>query len=331
MKKLVIWGTGKTAMDFVKKIDMTKNAIIAFVDNNEAKWGATNAGIGIISPNELKLIEYDLLIICSQFKNEIMAQCIQMNIHNYITSNDESLLSLFNEQAYILACIKAVQVNSKKVIENNWRNVFVDTVGGYSWYNVPSISLGRWAVGYCYAYVLARVLESMKPKAILEMGLGQSSKIINAYAQYYTDIHYDIVEQDKNWIEFFCIENDSAKMNIWHRPISEKMVYDYNVEYAYEDFETIVEGKKYNLISIDGPYGSTELSRADIIDYIPEVLAEDFVILLDDYERIGEKRTVAIIENKLREANIEFASACYKSEKDMYIIASAKWKFLTTL
>ena len=62
-----------------------------------------------------------------------------------------------------------------------WRDIFVDTVNGYSWYKNKSISLGRWAIGYNYAYVLARVLDEFKPNNILECGLGQSSKIIADY------------------------------------------------------------------------------------------------------------------------------------------------------
>ena len=28
-----------------------------------------------------------------------------------------------------------------------WRDIFVDTVKGYTWYHAQSLSLGRWAIG----------------------------------------------------------------------------------------------------------------------------------------------------------------------------------------
>ena len=37
----------------------------------------------------------------------------------------------------------------------------------------------------------------------------------------------------------------------------------------------------------------------DIIDIIPNCLEDDFVIFLDDCERIGEKNTIEILEDKL--------------------------------
>lgn len=83
-----------------------------------------------------------------------------------------------------------------------WRDIFVDTVKGYTWYHDKSLSLGRWAIGYNYAYVLARVLDELKPTDILECGLGQSSKIITDYVSVNSGVNYDIVEQDQNWIDF---------------------------------------------------------------------------------------------------------------------------------
>jgi hypothetical protein len=72
-----------------------------------------------------------------------------------------------------------------------------------------------------------------------------------------------------------------------------------------QNFESVVIGKKFDLFSIDGPWGSDEYSRIDMIRYIPEILCEDFVIMVDDYERLGEK--------------------------DIYVITSEKWKFLISL
>lgn len=92
---------------------------------------------------------------------------------------------------------------SRIVNELMWRNIFVDTVMGYSWYHDKSISLGRWAIGYNYAYVLIRVLEEFRPTSILECGLGQSSKIIADYVDSDNRVNYDIVEQDQNWVDFF--------------------------------------------------------------------------------------------------------------------------------
>lgn len=99
-------------------------------------------------------------------------------------------------------------VNS--ISELQWANVFHDTIQGYEWYNVSSLSLGRWAVGYNYAYAVSRILQEIHPRSILELGLGQSTKIISSYVEYYRGKNpegmgiYDIVEHNKEWVDFFC-------------------------------------------------------------------------------------------------------------------------------
>lgn len=209
-----------------------------------------------------------------------------------------------------------------------WRDIFIDTVNGYEWYKVGSISLGRWAIGYNYAYVLARVLDSLAPSQILEMGLGQSSKIINSFCM---NVHggvkyYDIVEQDKNWIDFFRLTGLAENVNIYQTDIV-----NMGGVYVYDKFDEVIKGKKYQLISIDGPWGSKDISRIDIIEHIPACLAEDFVILMDDYNRSGEQKSVSKLEEKLKSEKIEYYKAVYESECDMCLIVSAKYRFLTTL
>jgi len=101
--------------------------------------------------------------------------------------------------------------------------------------------------------------------------------------------------------------------------------------YVYERFGEVIKGKKYSLISVDGPWGSKEVSRIDILEHIPLCLDEDFVILVDDYNRQGEKKMVSMLEEKLGALDIEYYMATYQSESDMCLIASKKYKFLTTL
>lgn len=53
--------------------------------------------------------------------------------------------------------------------------------------------------------------------------------------------------------------------------------------------------------------------------------------LVDDYNRLGEQRTVDAICMKLNENNIKYDTAVYSGEKKMYVIASQPWSFLCCL
>lgn len=170
-----------------------------------------------------------------------------------------------------------------------------------------SLSLGRWAIGYNYAYVLARVLGETSSLRILECGLGQSSALIGAYVEANGDVMFDVVEQDASWAEL-CKKRffNSERTQVFVRPIVQK-------EYkpgagktnVYQDFGSVVASKKYSLISIDGPWGSDGVSRVDVLEHIPEILEDDFVIMCDDCERPGERAMVKMLEEKLKASGID--------------------------
>lgn len=217
-----------------------------------------------------------------------------------------------------------------------WRDIFVDTVKGYEWYRDKSISLGRWAIGYNYAYVLARVLDEFKPTSVLECGLGQSSKIITDYVAANDDVIYDIVEQDQNWSDFFkrnCYFKEKIRIHIRNIIETDFLLEEAAITktYVYEDFESVIVGKKYALISIDGPWGSKLYSHIDVVKHIPEILQEDFVIIVDDFERIGEQNMVELLKKKLDNNNITYFEGKYVGEKDICVIVSEKWRFLVSM
>lgn len=217
-----------------------------------------------------------------------------------------------------------------------WCDVFKDTIKGYDWYREKSLSLGRWAIGYNYAYVLVRVLNELRPQSILECGLGQSSKIIEDYVVFEKNVRYDIVEQDQNWVNFFERDYGFTQRTCVHiRNIVETEFCPKggigSKTYVYENFDGIVEGKKYELISIDGPWGGDIYSRVDVLNHIPAILADDFVIMTDDFERVGEQNMVKLLKEKLDCNNIPYYEGRYDGMKDICILVSEKWRFFTTM
>ena len=81
-----------------------------------------------------------------------------------------------------------------------------------------------------------------------------------------------------------------------------------------------------DLIIIDGPIAGKKLyPRTNIIDLIPNNLAEDFIIILDDAERDGEKRTADLIFDKLVENEIDYVKSYKIATKTQLIITSPKF------
>lgn len=69
----------------------------------------------------------------------------------------------------------------------------------------------------------------------------------------------------------------------------------------------------------------------DILQLLPDCLKEDFVILLDDYNRQGEKNMVELMKKILQEHDIKFNTGVYRGNKDTFMITSENLRFLCTM
>lgn len=199
------------------------------------------------------------------------------------------------------------------------------------WLKYKSFITGRWAMDNAALYTLCRILNNMKPKNILEFGLGQSSFMIHQYANFYEDVSALTIEHDKEWITFFMngIQKDIH--------ISTKQ---YDKEFVkYKEFETLtyknmneLQGEVYDFFVVDGPFGSEHYSRSQIIDFVQENLPERFCILIDDSERNGEKETIEEVCKIFTNQKIEYYVVNYPGEKKEHtVICSNNLKFLTSL
>ena len=205
-----------------------------------------------------------------------------------------------------------------------------DTIADYEWLKYKGISPGGWAIDYAFCYTLARTLNAMKPTCILECGLGQSSRLIHQYASYYKKDALTF-EHDEKWIEF--LKNEAGNLypiNVCKLELSE-IEYKGQNTLTYKGYKEITNNKKYNLLVVDGPFGSSHFSRSQAIDLCQNNLADSFCVIIDDTERTGEKETVDEIKNILKINNIDFSSKDYSSIKTHTLICSNNFSFLTSL
>ncbi len=229
--------------------------------------------------------------------------------------------------------------NYLKTIRNQnyeliWAKTWDDTKKGIEWIaDLPGVSPGRWAVGYNYLYVMTRILNEKEPKSILDIGLGISSTLISQYfiGKSISDGLHDVIEQDKVWADFYSSKHelpDSTKIHI--SELSEK-VYKNSKYFSYSDISSIVKGKKYDVISIDGPWGGEKYSRRDVLEFIPEILSDSFVIVMDDTNRKGEQSTVKAIKKILEENGIKYCEGIYFGMTYCTVITSADNSFLCSM
>lgn len=209
-------------------------------------------------------------------------------------------------------------------------HIFNSTIEGCEWLEYKSFSPGRSAADYGLLYTLFRVVSEMKPTNIIEFGLGQSSKIIHQYANYF-HAKATTCEHDFEWISFFNEGRDGDYPIDITKVDLEEVEYKGQKTLSIKDVDVLFAGNQYDFLVVDGPFGSKHYSRSQIISLAEHNLSDRFCIVIDDYERIGEQETVNELLRVLKEKGIKFSCRSYKSSKTHFLICSQDLKFLTSL
>jgi len=215
---------------------------------------------------------------------------------------------------------------SDELSELLWANIYHDTAKGKNWIKDLSISPCGMAINYSMLYLLTRVLSEYKINRILEFGLGQSSKFINTYLENENKslIHL-IIEHDKEWTNFFK-KNISVNSKITNLNLTNDAA---NIQF-YENLLANID-YNYDLYLIDGPRGLPRFSRYDICTIADKFKQDDqFIIIMDDYQREGEQETITKLKMILQSKKIVFFDKVYKGSKTQIMIVSEKYKFATS-
>lgn len=215
-----------------------------------------------------------------------------------------------------------------------WAAIFNNTISGSTWLKNTTFSPGRWAVGYPALYVMYRILNEARPKRILELGLGQSTRMIAQYAAAYEDVEHIVVEHDAEWIAFF--KNDftlSERTKIVQLDRELVPYKDAEAVRVFKGFREAFTGQRFDFVFVDAPLASDmkQYARIDILSILPECFSNSFVFMLDDSERRGEQNMLTEIKGIFEEKGIDFCQGRYSGKKDCAVIASPNQRFLTTL
>ena len=214
--------------------------------------------------------------------------------------------------------------------EMRWAQKYHSLTFNSSWLTT-GVYPGGWAVGYSFLCVLYRILDELKPNNILELGLGQSTKLTSCFAHYERETFHCIVEHDPNWIAFMNKSVNLEYSHIAQIPLA-KQPFKGDTVTIYKDFVSQIPQRQYDLILIDAPFGSEgKYSRIDVLSLIPHLLAKDFVIMMDDCDREGEKNTFHEIMALLENYHIKYTTKTYYGQKNVCLIVSLSNFFVCTM
>jgi hypothetical protein len=185
------------------------------------------------------------------------------------------------------------------------KKLLKEAIENCDWLKYKSFKPGFWAMDDAALYTLLSILERVKPKNILEFGMGQSSKMVHQYARFSENVTAVTIEDNYEFAEDFCKNMpEDLKINAKYFDTEIVKVNGFKT-LTYKNIDDIWGKGGYDLIIVDGPFGSKHYSRSQIIDIVKYGLPEQFCIFMDDTERNGEKETVKEICRELREKGIK--------------------------
>lgn len=145
------------------------------------------------------------------------------------------------------------------------------------------------------------------------------------------------MDGSEDWINGFC-ENliitdniDIVNMDL------ENCEFGGKINLRFKDMLNVVKDEKFDFIIVDAPQGFYndgkwdifyEYPRSNIFELIPNNLADDFIIIFDDYQRKGEKKTARHVEKLLQENNIDYYTYSPHAFKDQLLIFTEKYRLV---
>jgi hypothetical protein len=148
------------------------------------------------------------------------------------------------------------------------------------------------AASYALLYLLIRLLRENEIGTIIELGSGESTRLIDRAKQPGT--------------RHVCYEDDPD----WHARTQPRLAScDYRLR-SLRDFQ--LEGTAYrwydgvdlepfDVLLVDGPIGSPSWSRIGCWNLIQANAAKDYVVIIDDSMRPGEQATLEFLVDRLQQ------------------------------
>ena len=214
-----------------------------------------------------------------------------------------------------------------------WAQIFHDVSRDSTWLKDARFAAGRWAVGYQFLYVMYRVLDEIRPASILELGLGQSTRMTAQYTAARPGTRHEVVEADPSWISFFKRSYEVPASTQITQLDYEMISFEQAETRVYRGFGERFKGQRFDLILIDAPLGGDlqGCTRVDVLRMLPDLLSDRFVIIMDDTDRAQETQTVHHMQKRLTELGIDYRIGRYRGQKECTLLCSPDIGFLISM
>ena len=188
---------------------------------------------------------------------------------------------------------------------------------------------------------LVKILDICHPRSILELGSGQTTKVLSHYARRHPDARVLTLEENPAWAALLSQQLQAPQNHSYCEsrlqattvtlPTGEAISANW-----FRDGDRLLAGRTFDFVLVDGPTNwqpGTEFvrySRIGILPFLPQVLAERFVIVLDDTDNYGYAQTAEAIRAVLARDRKVCVFQVH-GVKSQTVICSAEWQFLRSV
>lgn len=177
------------------------------------------------------------------------------------------------------------------------------------------------AANYSLLYLILRIATELKPRSVLDVGCGQSTRLWDRMRAAGAVQQVTTLENDAGWAAEIGSQVSHPILVSDLRP----MVTAAGVVETY-DWAKAKSAGPFDVVGVDGPFGQPRRSRSGVLALLDESLPQDFVLFMDDAERLGEQETVGLIHDRLCAMGRDYAAGVLRAAKTQVVFAAGAYR-----
>jgi hypothetical protein len=214
---------------------------------------------------------------------------------------------LIKARGYAALEAMRTRVGSLSRMELFYQGIFRDLAAAHGLKLPPLYPLpATGAANYGFLYALLRLLLETPCSRVLEIGVGQSTLMLDAAKKMRGNLEAVSIENDAVWARRI---GEQVAHLIYHAPLVRKPLHGRQVM----GFNLPAIEGRFDLMIVDGPKQVTRSSRWAALEVLDNYLADEFVVLFDDAGRAGDQDLMK-----------EFVRSCGRSGLNSHFIHASR-------
>ena len=191
---------------------------------------------------------------------------------------------------------------------------------------VPALLPAGGAADHKFLYILARALVEFRFESILEFGSGETTRLLDAFAGE-TGSRVTTIEHDAFWADRLRGRGLANTHEIFQCPLATVHGATVGPHSWYELGEAASAlPSGCELYLVDGPPGTRTYSRVGFVEFFLAHRGEEWLVLWDDVDRLGDLQSFALLLRELRRANVDFEHHLFVSSRTLGAVFTRRYR-----